>query len=69
MKKLIYIYVFIFLLNLALISAQKVDVGLYVLNLGKFDVATGSFTADFYLSMKCDSYCSPDSFEFREDNR
>ena len=32
-------------------TAQEAEVGLYILNLGKFDVATGSFTADFYLSM------------------
>ena len=47
------------------VAAQdQVEVGLYVLNLGKFDIATGSFTADFYLSMKCESECSPENFEF-----
>ena len=43
--------------------AQDVQVGVYVLNLGKFDVSTGAFTADFYMSMKCDAECSTD-FEF-----
>jgi hypothetical protein len=43
--------------------AADVDVSVYILNLGKFDVSTGSFTADFYLSMKCDN-CSPAGFEF-----
>lgn len=43
--------------------AQDVQVGVYVLNLGKFDVSTGAFTVDFYLSMKCDTECSND-FEF-----
>ena len=43
---------------------EDVEVGLYILNLGKFDVATGSFTADFYLSMKCNSNCSAENFEF-----
>jgi hypothetical protein len=43
---------------------KNVKVGLYMLNLGKFDIATGSFTADFYLSMKCDSVCPNYNFEF-----
>jgi hypothetical protein len=37
---------------------------MYILNLGKFDVATGSFTADFYLNFQCEENCSPESFEF-----
>lgn len=44
-------------------APQHVRVGLYVLNLGKFDITTGAFTADFYMSMKCDEPCSPDNFE------
>ena len=40
-----------------------VQVGIYVLNIGKYELATGSFTADFYLSLKCSSQCSED-FEF-----
>jgi len=43
--------------------AQDVAVNLYVLNLGKYDVATGSFSADFYLSLTCDDEC-PGDFEF-----
>ncbi|MEM0465761.1 MAG: hypothetical protein QXW97_03620 [Candidatus Pacearchaeota archaeon] len=43
----------------------EVKVGLYILNLGKFDIATGTFTADFYLSFKCDKKCPSDmDFEF-----
>jgi hypothetical protein len=48
-------------------GAQKVQVGLYVLNLGKFDITTGAFTADFYLDLRCDGPCPPgtlDGFEF-----
>ncbi len=45
-------------------SPQQVNVGLYLLNMGKFDVATGSFTADFYLSLKCPNNCSEPKFEF-----
>jgi len=41
-----------------------VKVGIYVLNVGKFDVATGSYTVDFYMNMHCDGECNPDSFEF-----
>lgn len=46
------------------VVAQDVSVGLYVLNLGRFDVGTGTFTADFYLSMTCEENCSPENFEF-----
>jgi hypothetical protein len=51
-------------LTLPIGLAQDVNVGLYILNLGKFDVATGSFTADFYLSMTCKDPCTSDKFEF-----
>ncbi len=45
-------------------QAQKVDVSVYVLNLGKYEIATGAFTVDFYLSMKCDLNCDTTGFEF-----
>jgi hypothetical protein len=65
----------IFLANASLISAagddlqssavdNKINVGIYVLNLGKFDISTGSFTADFYLSLTCDNVCPQQDFEF-----
>jgi len=44
-------------------TSNEVKIGVYVLNLGKFDVATGAFTADFYLSLKCDG-CDTGDFEF-----
>lgn len=43
---------------------KNVEVGLYLLNLGKFDIATGAFTADFYLSIKCKVVCPSQEFEF-----
>jgi len=43
---------------------KEIRIGLYLLNLGRFDIATGSFTADFYLSMKCDNVCPMQDFEF-----
>ncbi|GIU69463.1 MAG: hypothetical protein KatS3mg002_0699 [Candidatus Woesearchaeota archaeon] len=56
------------LLSISLVNAQDnskdVKVGLYILNLGKFDTSTGAFTADFYLSMRCEDRCSPENFEF-----
>ncbi|MBM3200015.1 hypothetical protein FJZ53_03680 [Candidatus Woesearchaeota archaeon] len=66
MKKYLIIMLALLLTLLPYTSAepQQVDVGLYILNLGKFDVGTGAFTADFYLSMKCEEECSPDKFEF-----
>lgn len=52
--------------TLAATSAEpaEVSVGIYVLHVGKFEVATGSYTVDFYLSMKCDSQCPAFDFEF-----
>ena len=43
---------------------QEVKVAVYVLNLGKFDLSTGAFTADFYLSLKCENKCPQQDFEF-----
>ena len=45
-------------------ETSEVQVGLYLLNLGKFDIATGSFTADFYLDFQCEEKCPPFDFEF-----
>ena len=42
---------------------QEVRVGIYVLSMGKLDVTTGSFTMDFYMSLKSDRPV-PESFEF-----
>jgi hypothetical protein len=41
-----------------------VKVGVYVLNLGKLDTSTGSFTVDFYLSLTSDKAVTIDKFEF-----
>jgi hypothetical protein len=51
---------------IAFASAEpaKVKVGVYVLSIGKFEVSTGSYTVDFYLSMKCENECDPSNFEF-----
>ncbi|MEM4153000.1 MAG: hypothetical protein QXK80_02715 [Candidatus Pacearchaeota archaeon] len=71
-KKLFLVIFFISLITLTLIALtsivnaqepEKVKVSIYVLNLGKFDLATGTFTADFYLGFKCENYCNID-FEF-----
>ena len=66
MKKILLLLI-IFLLTAITtrtVLAQDVGVGIYVINLGKFDIATGSFTADFYLSMNCNSVCISEDFEF-----
>ncbi|MBS3140895.1 hypothetical protein J4405_01975 [Candidatus Woesearchaeota archaeon] len=62
MKK-IFLLLFILLLFTPIALAQEIETSVYILNLGKFDVATGTFTADFYLSMKCDTECNS-NFEF-----
>lgn len=43
---------------------KDVLVSIYVLNIGKYDISTGSFTADFYLDMKHDADIDPTNFEF-----
>lgn len=63
MKKLGMLALVALLMLITPVLAEDVSVGLYLLNLGKFEVGTGAFTADFYLSMKCDN-CSLDSYEF-----
>lgn len=45
-------------------AGREVEVGLYLVNLGKLDVSTGSFTADFYLSLKSKEPIPDSSFEF-----
>ncbi len=62
MKKVIVLIALFAILLAGAVSAQDVYVGMYILNLGKFDVATGSFTADFYLSMKCPDECASTNF-------
>jgi len=61
-RGLLFIPLFVLLL-ISPVLAEQMQVGVYVLNLGKFDVSTGAFTVDFYLSIKCDSPCEPD-YEF-----
>ncbi|MBN1156206.1 hypothetical protein JXA85_01190 [Candidatus Woesearchaeota archaeon] len=63
MKNKLLLILPIMLLAIPYSLAQDVQVGVYVLNLGKFDITTGAFTADFYLSFKCAEEC-PDTFEF-----
>jgi hypothetical protein len=65
--KLLSIIAIIFAITLFLapsVRAQDVNVALYVLNLGKFDIASGTFTADFYLSITCEEDCTTQNFEF-----
>ena len=63
-KKIFYLFFLTFLL-IPITQANDVNVGLYLINLGKFDVSTGAFTADFYLSLKCEEVnCTVGDFEF-----
>lgn len=58
------IFILLFLVLSYPAAAQEVHVGVYVLNVGKFEVNTGTYTVDFYLDFKCSSECSPEKFEF-----
>ncbi|MGC4116892.1 MAG: hypothetical protein QM765_20485 [Myxococcales bacterium] len=42
----------------------KVKVGIYLLNVGKYELATGTFTVDFYLSLRSDKDMGDQRFEF-----
>ncbi len=42
----------------------RVTVAIYLLSLGRLDTANGVFTADFYLSFRCDRPCEVGEFEF-----
>lgn len=66
MKKILFISLILLITILITpnLYAQDIDVGLYILNLGKFDVSTGAFTVDFYLDLQCKTSCSPENFEF-----
>lgn len=43
---------------------QVIKVGVYVLNVGKFELSTGQYTMDFYLSLTSDRPIADNSFEF-----
>ncbi|HOX05414.1 MAG TPA: hypothetical protein PK280_03350 [Planctomycetota bacterium] len=43
---------------------QVVRVGVYVLSMGKLDVTTGSFTIDYYLTLRSEQPIAENSFEF-----
>jgi len=45
-------------------APRGVEAGIYVLNLGKLDVASGAYTVDFYLSLKSADPIPDNSFEF-----
>jgi hypothetical protein len=75
MKKVFILLFAIVILSIASVSAaltltnatpgpNEVSVGVYIINLGKFDIATGTFTVDFYLDLKCSKNCSDVNFEF-----
>ena len=64
MNKFSWLFVVLLVLTSSIATAQDVQVGLYILNLGKFDVSTGAFTADFYLDLKCPEGCEEINFEF-----
>ena len=63
MNKSTILFLILALAPLAQAEPMTVQAGIYVLNVGRFDVSTGSYTIDFYLSLKCDRFCEPD-FEF-----
>jgi len=65
-SKIIAAAFIILLLHLSHAQAapERVNVSLYLLDISKYDVKTGEFTADFYLDFRCAENCSPEKFEF-----
>ncbi|MCI0563875.1 MAG: hypothetical protein MN733_35830, partial [Nitrososphaera sp.] len=51
------------LLTFGAVFAATADIGVYVINAGKFDPQSGSYSVDFYLSYVCEAECEP-NFEF-----
>ena len=45
-------------------TPNVVKVGIYVLQIGKVDLSSGTYTVDFYLSLQCSGKCTLGSFEF-----
>jgi hypothetical protein len=41
-----------------------VKAGVYVLSIGQFNTATGTYVVDMYLTLQCDRPCTPNRFEF-----
>lgn len=41
----------------------RVHVGILLLNVGRLDTSTGTYTMDFYLTMRCNRPCDPEPFE------
>ncbi len=61
MRKLLFLLFALFCVS----AASNVKISAYVLNIGKIDYSTGTFTADFYLDFICpDNSCQTNSFEF-----
>lgn len=45
-------------------KVREIKVGMYLLSLGKLDIGSGTFSADFYLSLKSDTPIPDNAFEF-----
>ncbi len=56
-----------FLIGVGAVSAESetVGVGLYLINIGNYDISKGTYTADFYIYFNCTQNCSASTnFEF-----
>ncbi len=45
-------------------GALVVNAGVYVLSVGQFNISTGSYVVDMYLTLQCSQPCTPNRFEF-----
>ncbi len=45
-------------------EALVVNAGIYVLSVGQFNISTGSYVVDMYLTLQCAKPCTPNRFEF-----
>lgn len=63
MRKLLVVLLLMLSMSFAAEAQQEIKAGMYILNIGKFDTSTGSYTVDMYLSFRCADNCS-EKFEF-----
>jgi hypothetical protein len=61
-RKIMFLLV-ILAFGFAFAAPLQAQIGTYVINAGKFDPQSGTYTVDFYFSYVCESNCTP-NFEF-----
>jgi hypothetical protein len=64
MKKRYLLAFALVLLSVPLVSAEIVDISTYVINLEEYNILTGTYLLEFFITLHCDYDCSIDDFVF-----